>query len=82
MSHDDFEYIYNKYFQSLYLYAISLTKNKDDALDLIENTFIKAYLSYDDITQSLQYWLIRVLRNEFIDLTRKRKKLISQDFHF
>lgn len=82
MNHDDFNDIYNKYYDSLYLYAISLTKNKEDALDIIENTFIKAYLSYDDTTHHIQYWLIRVLRNEFIDFMRKKRKYVSNDFHF
>lgn len=82
MKHHDFEDIYSQYYQMLYLYALSLTKNKDDALDLVEDTFIKAYIHYEDTTSSIQYWLIRVLRNLYIDLMRKRRKLVSYDFQF
>lgn len=82
MGKDEFEKVYNKHFHPLYLYALSLAKNKDDALDLVENTFVKAFLSYNDTTHNIQYWLFRVLRNEYIDLVRKRKKLVTYDFQF
>lgn len=82
MNHNDFDDIYKKYYHMLYLYALSLTKNKDDALDLVEDTFIKAYISFEDTNNSIQYWLIKVLRNLYIDLIRKKKKIISYEFVF
>lgn len=82
MKNNDFHDIYNQYYQMLYLYAFSLTKNKDDALDLVNDTFIKAYLHFENTDNSIQYWLVKVLRNLYIDFIRKKKKLINYEIHF
>ena len=73
MLHDEWKLIYETYAKALYLYALSLTGNKQDAEDLLQETFVKAFLSYEP-TGSIKYWLITVLRNEFYNLMRKRKK--------
>ena len=41
----------------------------------MQETFIKAFLSYEK-TGSIKYWLVTVLRNEFLNLYRKRKREI------
>lgn len=72
MHQDEWKIIYETYSRSLYLYALSLTENRQDAEDLLQETFVKAYLSYRE-TGSIKYWLVTVLRNEFYNLQRKRK---------
>lgn len=78
MKEKELEYIYNKYYQSLFLYAISLTKSVADAQDLVAETFLKAILNYDDSITNIKSWLIKVLRNLFIDHYRKRRKIIDE----
>lgn len=73
MHHDEWKLIYETYAKALYLYALSLTGNTQDAEDLLQETFVKAFLSYES-TGSIKYWLIIVLRNEFYNLMRKRKR--------
>lgn len=73
MKKDEWQFIYEKYHKSVYLYALSLTKNQTDAEDLLQETFVKAFLSYEN-TGSLKSWLVKVLKNEFYNLYRKRKK--------
>ena len=73
MKKDEWQLIYEKYHKSVYLYALSLTRNKTDAEDLLQETFVKAFLSYEN-TGSLKGWLVKVLRNEFYNLCYKRKK--------
>ena len=73
MKKDEWQLIYEKYHKSVYLYALSRTKNWTDAEDLLQETFVKAFLSYEN-TGSLKGWLVKVLRNEFYNLYRKRKK--------
>lgn len=72
MLHDEWKLIYEKYSKPLYLYALSLAGNPQDAEDLLQETFVKAFLSYE-ATGSIKSWLIIVLRNEFYNLMRKRK---------
>ena len=45
MKNDIFQSIYEKYYHPLYLYALSLCKNAADADDLVQSTFLKAFLS-------------------------------------
>lgn len=73
MEHDEWKVIYEMYYKPLYLYALSLTGNRQDTEDLIQETFVKAFLSYQE-KGSLKYWLVKVLRNEFLNQQRKRKK--------
>ena len=40
MKKDEWQLIYEKYHKSVYLYALSLTKNKTDAEDLLQETFV------------------------------------------
>lgn len=73
MQQDEWKSIYETYHKSLYLYALSLTGNPHDAEDLVQETFVKAFLSYQH-TGSLKYWLVTVLRNEFLNHLKRRKK--------
>lgn len=77
MKKDELEIVYQKYYKSLFLYAFSLTKNKEDAEDLVANTFVKAFLSFEE--GNMKSWLYLVLRNEFYTMYKKRKNLIYVD---
>ena len=77
MKEDSLEEAYIKYYQVLFLYAFSLTKNKEDSEDLVENTFVKAFLSFEK--GNLKAWLYIVLRNEFYNMYRKQKRFMSID---
>lgn len=78
MQQDEWKSIYETYHKSLYLYALSLTGNQHDAEDLVQETFVKAFLSYQH-TGSLKCWLVTVLRNEFLNHLKRRKKEILDD---
>ncbi|MGE7688359.1 RNA polymerase sigma factor [Lysinibacillus sp. NPDC097214] len=48
---------------------------KEDAEDIIQNTFYKVYLLLDDLTdRNLRPWFFRVSLNEYIDLKRKKEQ--------
>ncbi len=78
MYQEEWKLVYEMYYKPLYLYALSLTGNQQDAEDLLQETFVKAYLSYE-ASGSLKYWLTIVLRNEYFNLQRKRKKELLDD---
>lgn len=76
----DLEQIYLLYFNDLYRYLFSLTKNHTETEDLIHETFTKAHivLLSNDIKE-IKPWLFKVGYYTFIDRTRKDKKLIMTD---
>lgn len=78
MEQEEWKTIYQMYQKPLFLYALSLTKNTQDAEDLLQETFIKAFLSYKN-KGSIKYWLVTVLKHEFLNLCRRRKKEILDD---
>lgn len=48
---------------------------KEDAEDIIQNTFYKVYTLLDDLNEStLRPWFFRVALNEYIDLKRKKEQ--------
>ena len=56
-------------------YAISLSRSRDAADDLVQITCEKAFAartSFDPATR-LDAWLFRILRNSWIDMTRRQK---------
>lgn len=77
MKHKDFEMFYEIYYQPLLLYAISLTKNKADAEDIVANTFVKALLSFKK--GNLEAWLYTVLKNEFYQFYKKKKRIVQEN---
>jgi len=48
MFQDEWKLIYEQFYKPLYLYALSLTCNQQDAQDLLQETFVKAYLSFEN----------------------------------
>ena len=59
----------------LRVYAVSLTRNRDTADDLVQSTIVKALKgrrSYQPGT-NLAAWLFRIQRNEFIDSVRQAR---------
>ena len=55
--------------------AMRLTRNRQEAEDLIQETYLKAYAHYDGFTEgtNLKAWLFRILKNSFINDYRHRK---------
>lgn len=77
MEQDEFTTVYRQYYRPLYVYALSLSGSRADAEDLVQSTFLKALLSYEG-NGSLRCWLTKVLKNEYINLWRKRKHLVDE----
>ena len=77
MKPDDLEQAYLSYYQHLFLYAFSLTRCKEDAEDLVANAFVKATISYQG--GSLKSWLYTVLKNEYYNIYKQKKRWIEPD---
>jgi RNA polymerase sigma-70 factor (ECF subfamily) len=62
--------------KALYRFAFKLTNNEDDANDLVQDTYLKAYrfiASYEKGSNA-KAWLFRILKNSFINNYRKVSK--------
>lgn len=54
---------------------LSKGAKKEDAEDIIQNTFYKVYTLLDNLTESnLRPWFFRVALNDYIDLNRKKEQ--------
>ena len=61
---------------SLYGAAMRMTRNKADAEDLVQETYLKAYRGFGGFTEgtNLKAWLYRILTNTYINIYRKKQR--------
>jgi RNA polymerase sigma-70 factor, ECF subfamily len=60
----------------LYGAALRMTRNPADAEDLVQETMLRAYRSFDrfEAGTNLKAWLFRILTNAYINVYRKRQR--------
>jgi len=60
----------------MYGVAMRLTRNHDDALDLVQETLLRAMVAWESFEpgSNLRAWLLRILTNSFINGYRKRRR--------
>lgn len=65
---------------ALYTFAYHLTYNEDDANDLVQDTYLKAYRFIDRYQEgtNAKAWLFKILKNAFINQYRKKSKKPTQ----
>ena len=61
---------------SMYNFGYRLTFDEDDAKDLVQDTYLKAYRFINSFEQgtNAKAWLFRILKNSFINDYRKKSK--------
>lgn len=61
---------------ALYNFAIKMTGDSDDASDLLQETYLKAFRFWEHFEKgtNCKAWLFRVMKNTFINTYRKKKK--------
>ncbi len=72
---DEFSTLVNRYQDRIYSVALNYVSNPDDAMDVAQETFLKAYsnLGRFDSASAFYTWLYRIAVNTAIDFLRKRK---------
>lgn len=82
MKHPDFTEIVDLFYQPLYRFAWSLSKNEDDACDLTQQTFSlwaqKGHQLRDK--SKVKTWLFTTLYREFLGSRRKQQKYPHEEF--
>jgi len=66
--------------EQLYAAAMRMTRNPQDAEDLVQETFAKAYAAFHQFNEgtNLKAWLYRILTNTFINSYRKKQRQPQQ----
>jgi len=61
---------------SLYNFALRMTGDAEDANDLVQETYMKAYRFFDSFEKgtNCKAWLFRILKNSYINKYRKESK--------
>ncbi len=76
-----FELIVQKYSSMLYWQIRHIVLSHDDSNDVLQNTFIKAWIGLNNFRadSKLSTWLYRIAVNESITFIHKRKENLSLD---
>ena len=71
-----FEKEFLPHIDSMYNFAYRITFDEDDAKDLVQETYLKAYRFIESFQEgtNAKAWLFRILKNSFINDFRKRSK--------
>lgn len=69
----EFEETAMEHIDSLYNMALRLVFNKEEAEDLVQETYLKAYRFFDSFQKgtNIKAWLYKILKNTFINKYRK-----------
>jgi len=74
---DAFRTLYERYHRRAYTLALGVVRHTDDALDVVQDAFIKAhkYLDKFEGASSFYTWLYRIVMNLAIDHLRKHRRI-------
>lgn len=73
---NDFAHIIKRYKDPIYHFILRMVKNEEDAMDLAQEAFIKAYngLGGYEEAYSFKSWLFTIAAHHTIDFLRRRKQ--------
>ena len=78
-----FEQLVRQYERQIFRVAQHITQNREDAEDITQDAFLKAYQKLDQFQGNSKFstWLVRIAVNESLMRLRKRKtsKVVSMD---
>lgn len=79
----NFDSIYEQYSRLVYFAAYSVVKNNDEAFDISQEVFVRAYNNESKLCRmnevQLKGWLYKVATNAAFDVARKRKREVLYD---
>ncbi|MFW5781920.1 MAG: RNA polymerase sigma factor [Candidatus Muiribacteriaceae bacterium] len=67
--------LFDEHWKNLYFYAYSITHDSYEAMDIVQNSFIRL-LEYDKEIKNIRAWLFMVTRNQCYDMFRRVKRLV------
>ena len=78
---ESFNLLVSRWEKRVYNYLLRITANREDALDLTQDVFLKAYQNLRKLDDAGRFapWLYRIAHNEAYSMFRKRKPEIDID---
>jgi RNA polymerase sigma-70 factor (ECF subfamily) len=69
-----------QYAPQLYNAALRMTRNRSDAEDLVQETYLRAYRGYGNFEEgtNLRAWLFRILTNTYINSYRSKQRRVQE----
>ena len=77
MRSDAVEELFKAHYNDAYLYTLTITKNAQEAEDIVSVAFFRALNTADKKIRDFKPWLLRVCRNEIYTRSRKSKKVTA-----
>ena len=76
MNRNEFEELALKHLDALYRGALRLTRNPDDAQDLVQEVYVRALRFHTRFQEgtNLKAWLFKILKNTYINQYRKNTR--------
>lgn len=76
-----YEELYTMTCRDAYFIALSITKNEDDANDILQDSYIKAFSSLDrvGIPEKFDGWVCRIVSNESKNYLKKKRPALFGD---
>ncbi len=81
MTEQELEKLYTDAYKSVYWTAISILKNKEEAEDVVQDTFITAYGSYDTLKDKSKAvaWVKKIAANKCLNIVTRRKTFNAEE---
>jgi len=73
---EEFETLLKDTYKGAYRVAIGMTRNEQDAEDLVQETFLRAYTYFSQFRKGTNFraWLYKILTNTYINKYRKKSR--------
>lgn len=71
--------IWNEYYTEVFFFVLKRVKSKDDANEVIQNSFIRIHSNLHTVRQvsKIRSWIFQVVRNELVNFYNQNKKTIA-----
>ena len=78
---DAYGEVFTRHREKAFALAFQYLHNYEDAKDVIQDAFIKAYRKFSrfDLSRKFGPWLLTIVRNQCIDAIRRRKRTAAQE---